>query len=122
MTDFTVKTGEGEAEKSVTVSYDIPENLAAMVHKYGEETVYNFANRAVTQAVQNIARVRLADGNETAAIQTAVSEWVPGVRGVVTRKSPFARAAAVLGALSAEELQALLAKVKAAEKAAKSAG
>ena len=124
MTDFTVKTGSEEAGtlKSVTVQYAIPDTLQDMVAKYGEETVYDFANRAVTQAVQNIARVRLNEDADSDSIQKAVSEWVPGVRGTATRKSPKDRAIAALGSLSAEDLAELLLKVKAAEKAAKNVG
>jgi hypothetical protein len=123
MTDFTVKTGKEDdgTLRTVTVNYSIPESLQEMVGKYGEDTVYEFANRAVTQAVQNIARVRLNEDASEEDCQKAVSEWIPGVRGTANRKTPKERAIAALGSLNAEELAELLLKVKAAEKAAKSA-
>ena len=121
MTDITIKAGKGEEAKSVQVSYDLPTDLAGYVSKYGEEMTADFARRSVTLGIQALVRPLILEGKSTEEIQAHVNNWVPGVRGPRTQKSPLERATAVLGNMSAEELAELLAKVKAAEKAAQRA-
>ena len=118
MTDYTVKTGADADAKSVSFTYDVPTTISSMVEKYGEETAHEFMTRAVDQAVQNVARVLLKEGKSAEDIQKAVNAWIPGVRGPINRKSPLERATNLLGSLSKEELAELVAKVKAAERAA----
>lgn len=113
MSEIQVKTGKGEEATTVSFNYDIPETVSALVEKYGEEQVAALAGRAITLAVQALARQKIAAGQD---VQSAVDAWQPGVRGPVTRKSPLERAEAALSAMSPEDLAALLAKVKAAQK------
>jgi hypothetical protein len=54
----------------------------------------------------------LAAGANIDAIQAGVDAFQPGVRGPVSKKSPFERAHSALGNLSQEELQELLAEYK----------
>lgn len=118
MSEIKVKTGKDETAKVVTVQYDIPESVNGLVDKYGEEQVAALAGRAITLAVQALVRQKIAAGQDEAQAQHAVDNWVPGVRGPVTKKSPFERASAALGQLSKEEIAELMAKLKAAAKAA----
>lgn len=116
MSDIKVKTGSGEEAKVVSVSYNIPETVAGLVEKYGDEQVAALAGRAITLAVQALVRQKIAAGSSAEEAQGAVNAWVPGVRGPVTKKSPLERASAALSGMSPEDLAALLAKVKAAAK------
>lgn len=118
MSDIKVKTGSGDAAVTVTVQYDVPETVADLVKKYGEEQTAALAGRAVTLAVQALVRQKIAAGSTAEEAQHAVDSWVPGVRGAITRKSPFERAQAALSGMSKEELAALLQKVKEAAKGA----
>lgn len=116
MSEIHVKTGKDETARNVVVNYDIPGSTAELVAKYGEEQTHALASRAITLAVQALVRQKAAAGASDEDCQNAVNEWVPGVRGPVTRKSPLERASAALQNMSPEDIQALLAKVKAAAK------
>lgn len=118
MSQISVKTGKDESARTVTVTYDIPENLGGLTAKYGEDVVFNFAERAITLAVQALVRQKAAAGSDDAALQHAVDTWVPGVRSAGTKKSPLEKAQAALAGMSKDDLAALLAKVKEAAKAA----
>lgn len=114
MSEVKVKTGSGDAAKTVVVNYDVPDTIAGLVAKYGDEQTAALAGRAITLAVQALVRQKLAAGNDESTLQATVDAWVPGVRGPVTKKSPLERATAALSGMSPEDLAALLAKVKAA--------
>lgn len=116
MSDINVKTGKGEEAVVVTVQYDVPETVSALVDKYGDEQVAALAGRAITLAVQALVRQKLAAGASVEAAQEAVNSWVPGVRSAITRKSPLERATAALAGMSKEDLAELVAKVKARAK------
>ena len=116
MSELKIKTGREEDARVVTFNYDIPTTLNDMISKYGEGEVTELVGRAITLAVQALARQKAAAGSDDAAIQEAVNAWQPGVRGPVTRKSPLERASAALAGMSKEELAELLAKVKAASR------
>ena len=118
MSEFTVKTGTSEEEKSVSFSYAIPESLSGLVAAYGDGVVFEFAARAVAQAVQNVARVGLKEGASAEAIQKTIDAYVPGVRSAAKRKSDLSRAESLLANLTPDELSLLQAKVAAAKKAA----
>ena len=62
-----------------------------------------------------------AGETDQAALQAIVDNWVPGVRGPVTRQTPLERVTSALGKLDPAALAELLAKVKAAQKAATAA-
>jgi hypothetical protein len=89
------------------------------VQKYGEATVSDLITRALTLGVQALVRVKMGKGTtDSAELQAAVDNWVPGVRGPITRQTPLERAAAALKSLDAAGLAELMAKVKAAQKGA----
>lgn len=121
MSEIKVKSGREEGAAVVTVNYDIPTSTAALVDKYGEETVVDLVTRALTLGVQALVRTQMGkeDGTkDPAKLQELVDGWVPGVRGPITRQTPLERATSAIGKLDPAALAELLAKVKAAQKAA----
>lgn len=116
MSELKIKTGRDADARVVTFNYDIPTTLNDLVGKYGESEVTELASRAITLAVQALARQKAAAGSSDEDIQAAVNAWQPGVRGPVTRKSPLERASAALANMSKEELAELMSKVKAASR------
>lgn len=122
MAEIKVKSGREEGATSVTVNYDIPGTVHDAIAKYGESTVTDLVNRALTLGVQALVRVKMGKGEtDQAALQAAVDNWTPGVRGPVTRQTPLERATSALKSLDAAALAELLAKVKAAQKGAHAA-
>jgi hypothetical protein len=106
------KTKEG---KGVSFEFNLPETLQGLLDKYGEEQVYNLAQRSAVIAVQALARQHIDKNAEE--IEKLANEWQPGVRGPRTSKSPLERAAAALDGMDADAIAALLAKVKEKQKA-----
>jgi hypothetical protein len=119
MSEIKVKSGREEGATTVTVNYDIPGSVSEAISKYGENTVYDLLSRALTLGVQALVRVKMGKGEtDQAALQAAVDNWTPGVRGPVTRQTPLERASSALKGMTPEQLAELLAKVKAQQKAA----
>ena len=111
-----IKVKSKDFPDGITVNYDMPDSIEACIKRYGDETTYNLLTRQLTLGAQAIARNHI--DNETEA-QSAIDNWVPGVRQPGAKKSPLERASSLLGKLSPEELQALVEKARAAKKAAK---
>ena len=121
MSEIKVKSGREEGATTVTVNYDIPATVHDAISKYGENTVTDLVNRALTLGVQALVRVKMGKGEtDQAALQAAVDNWTPGVRGPVTRQTPLQRATSALSQMDPAALAELLAKVKAAQKGAHS--
>ena len=117
MSEIKVKSGREEGAATVTVNYDLPGTVSDAVSKYGESTVLDLITRALVLGVQALVRVKMGKGETDAgALQTAVDNWVPGVRGPITRQTPLERATSALKSLDPAALAELLAKVKAAQK------
>lgn len=95
----------------VEVEFDLPEGQA-LIDKYGVELVTSKAHGALVIDIQAVMRRHIEAGKSAEEIQKAVDEWQPGVRGPVTKQSPFEKALGALGKLSEEEKAALLAKLK----------
>lgn len=122
MSEIKVKSGREEGATTVVVNYDIPTSTQAAVERYGEDTVNDLIGRALTLGVQALVRTKLAAGTtDQAELQKLVDNWQPGVRGPITRQTPLERATSALGKLDPAALAELLAKVKAAQKAAQAA-
>ena len=109
MTEITAK--KKDSEKSVTVNYDLPEDHAGLVAKFGEEAVYGAAVDSFTISIQSLIRRHFDKSQEE--IQAAVDGWVPGVRGPAVKKSPLEKAKAALSAMTPEQRAALLAELSA---------
>lgn len=96
----------------IEVEFDLPEDAEGLVAKYGLDLVADKARGALVIDIQAIMRRHIDNGADAAAIQDAVSQWVPGVRGPVTKQTPFQRASNALGSLSDEEKAELLRKLQ----------
>lgn len=112
MAEIKVKTKEHPTP--VVVNYDLPTDLPGLMEKFGDEVVATYANRGITLAIQALVRTNIDTPKDE--IQKMVDSWVPGTRIRGPQKSPIEKATALLGNMSADDLQALLAKVKAAQK------
>lgn len=124
MAEIKVKTGREEGATSVSVNYELPASTSAAVEKYGEETALDLINRSLTLGVQALVRTQLGKEEgvkDPKKLQEMVDAWVPGVRGPVVRQTPLERASSALKGMDANALAELLAKVKAAQKAAPAA-
>jgi len=111
-----IKAKSKELAEPIIVQFDVPDTLKALVAKYGEETVHELAVAEICRAIRNLTLVNKA--KPLAEIQGFVDGWQPGVRRARTTKTPLERASAALSSMSAEDLAALLEKVKAARKSA----
>ena len=76
MTEITAK--KKDSEKSVKVSYDMPETLDALVEKFGAEAVAGAATDSFTISIQSVIRRNFDKSQEE--IEAAVAAWLPGVR------------------------------------------
>lgn len=106
------KTKEG---KGVAFEFALPETLQGLLDRYGEEQVYNLAQRSAVIAVQALARQHI--DKSASEVEKLANEWQPGVRGPRTTASPLDRAAKALEGMDADAIAALLAKVKEKQKA-----
>ena len=109
-----IKVRSRKDSKEVVVQYDIPETIQALTEKYGEENVVELAQSTIILKIQAAVRMRIHE--DASVLQGIADAWEPGVRQAGVRKSPLERATASLSAMSAEDLAALLEKVKAARK------
>ncbi len=109
MTEITAK--KKDSEKSVKVSYDMPETLDALVEKFGAEAVAGAATDSFTISIQSVIRRNFDKSQEE--IEAAVASWLPGVRQAGVKKSPAEKAKAAFASMSAEERAAFLAELQA---------
>lgn len=109
MTDITAK--KKDSDKAVTVAYDLPETLAGLVEKYGEEAVAGAAADSFVISIQSVIRRNFEKSQEE--IEAAVNSWQPGVRQAGVKKTPAEKAKAAFSAMSAEERAAFLAELQA---------
>ena len=116
MTKVSAKMGKDKDAKSVTVEYDIPEDLKGLRERFGDKVVAAHVNASVTIALQSFLRGQLKADKSPADIQKAVNEWKPGVRA--PGKSAVDKAKDALEKLSPEERSAVLAAIKQQQKAA----
>lgn len=105
--------------KSVTVNYDIPEDLDGLRAKFGDEVVAGRAHGAIVIDLQAFLRRKLepkeGEAEPSAAdIQAAVAEWKPGTRAASgPKKSNAEKIGDLFANLSAEEKAKILASLTA---------
>lgn len=106
----------------IALTYDMPDNLAGLVAKYGEQAVADGAIGSFVIGIQNTARrlmipavdktgKEIRPAQTQAQIQLAVSEWMPDSKATV-RLSPLDRATKALDSMTEEERKSLLAKLQ----------
>lgn len=109
MTAITAK--KKDSENAVTVEYDLPETLAGLVEKFGEDAVAGAATDSFVISLQSVIRRNFDKSQDE--VNEAVNSWVPGQRSAAVKKSPAEKAKAAFSAMSPEERQAFLAELQA---------
>ncbi len=99
-------------DKSVTVNYDMPQDLKGLIAKFGEEVVAGQAEAALVISLQAFMRRHAA--KPQAELQAQVDGWKPETRATTVRKSAEEKINDLVGGLDAEARKALIAKLKAA--------
>lgn len=105
----TINAKKKDSDKVVSIEYDMPENLAGLTEKFGEEAVASAAVDSFTISLQSLMRRHFDKPQEE--IEAAVNGWTPGVRTPGVKKTPLEKAKAALSAMSADERAELLASL-----------
>ena len=111
MTDITAK--KKDSDKAVTVAYDMPDTLAGLLEKFGEDAVASAATDSFVISIQSVIRRNFDKSQEE--IEAAVATWQPGVRQAGVKKTPLEKAKSALAGLSAEARAELLAALTSGE-------
>lgn len=106
--EISAKTKAGA---TVTVNYELPEDLAGLIAKYGEAVVFSNAKSALVIGLQALLRRNIDKPQEE--VQAAVDAYVPGVRASGPRQSTFEKLQNSVGSLSEEEKKELIKRLKA---------
>jgi len=88
--------------------YDFGGNLAEMVKIFGEAVVFSSAKQKIKPRLLDYGRALIESGEKSADVSAKMTAWKPGVAGPRLPKDPKAKAAALIGKLSAEEKADLL--------------
>lgn len=106
----SIKSGD-HAGKSASVQYDFGSTLDEMVEKFGENVVYGVALDQLVIRLQALIR-RLLESEDFSQdkLEKAADDWKPTVGGGV-RKSAAEKVSDLLGKMSPEQRQALLASL-----------
>lgn len=107
--DISFKTKEHP--EPVTVQFDMPEDHAGLVEKFGAEAVGNAARGAFVISLQAFGRRHIEKGAEE--IQSLIAGWNPNERAAAVKQSAFEKATSQISKLSPEEKAELLAKLSA---------
>lgn len=107
----TISATKTGVDRTVTVDYEFPTTLQGLIEKFGEEAVLGAATGQFTINIQALIRRHFDKSQDE--IQELVNAWLPGVRGPVSRATPFEKATSQLGKLSPEEKAELLARLQA---------
>lgn len=108
---ISFKTKEMEAARSI--NYDMPETLADLTAKFGEDAVADAAKGAFVISLQALARRHL--GKTDAEITELAAAWTPGERSPAVKKTAKEKAASAFAAMSAEERAEFLRRAQAGE-------
>jgi hypothetical protein len=107
--EISFKTKEmTEARK---IEYPMPESFAALVEKFGEDSVYEAATGAFIISLQALGRRHIGKSDEE--IQELASNWNPNERSPAVKQTAFEKASGALSKLTPEEKAALIAKLTA---------
>ena len=96
----------------ITVEFTLPETLADLAKKFGEDVVATAAKCSFIISLQAFLRRHLEKGTSLADVQKEVNAWRPDVR-TISKQTAFEKAASTLDKLTPEERKALIAKLQA---------
>lgn len=99
-----VKVRAPKLDRELVFEADIPETLAGLVDKYGEEVVADGATSAIKIGLQGYVRSMMEAGSTDEKILEAVPTWKPGMK-----RDSAASLIAKVGKMSDEEKAALAA-------------
>lgn len=106
--EITAKRTNGP---EIKVEYDFGNNIAAMVQKFGEETVFNHAKGSLVVSLQGWLRAQLDTEKKPGEIKEAAKTWKPGQRK--QGKTAAEKLRDSLAKMSPEDRAALLKELKA---------
>ncbi len=106
--EIKFKTKDTDARQ---INYDMPEDLAGLTAKFGDDSVYKAASGAFVISLQALARRHIEKSD--AEIQALANDYNPSERASAVKLSPLERAQKALGGLSAEDKAELMAQLKA---------
>lgn len=114
MASITARLGKDKDSKSITVEFDLPDDIDGLIQKFGEPSVLSRARAAYVVDLQAFVRGLAREDAEGKTknqkqIQAAVDEWQPGEKK--KGKSPVDKAKDQLDKLSPGERDALLTKM-----------
>lgn len=111
---FKDKETDEVTESTITLDYDFGDTLEAMLSEFGEEAVFLHARADMKVSVQGAIRGFIKAGLDEDQVLEKMTEWeMPS--GAPRSKDPVDKLEKILGKLSAEEREAVLAKVMAAQ-------
>lgn len=106
--EIQFKTKENPEVKKV--QYDMPEDLAGLTAKFGEEAVASAAKGAFVISIQSLLRRHYEKSQDE--LQALANGWNPNERSPAVKQTAFERASSALGKLTPEEKAALLAQLR----------
>jgi hypothetical protein len=106
-------TGEKEA-RATTFTIETPDNLAEAVNQWGEDLVFNIFDAKLTIKIQDAARSMLKGDTPATPdeIQEAMDAWTP-TESSRARLTPEERAERVASGRTADELEQMIAALRA---------
>lgn len=108
-----IKATNPKTNTSATIAYDFGEGVDDAVAKFGADVVFSNFVSASTITAQGAIRRYLGKGLSEEEIAQKMSEWKPGVALTREAGDPMEAAAAKFGAMTPEEQQAYIEKLKA---------
>jgi len=117
--EVSAKVGKAPNQKSAKVNYDVPEKLADLQKRFGDDVIAAHASGSIVISLQALMRRLIEKGKSQADIQAAVTPWKPDTRTAGPKQSAFEKATSSIDKLSDEERKQLLAKLMAKPAAAK---
>jgi len=112
--EITARVGKEEDSPSCTVVYDMGDNLAEAVEKFGEGVVYKRFEQSLTIEIQAIIRRHLGGEKPKTQdeIQALIDEFSPGLQR--SRKTAKEKALDLLEGLSETDREEILKSLAAA--------
>lgn len=99
-----------EHPEAVTVQWELPESLEALVAKYGEESVFENAKANYVIGAQAYGRRHIEKPQDE--LQALFDNYDPTTRSPATKKTAFERATSAVSQMTPEERAELLARLQ----------
>ena len=109
-----IKVRHPKSNKEMTLQWDCPTDLDALVKRFGKEVIANHAIAALRVAVQGIARGAMGGDKAKSPreIQQMITDYKPGIR--VRGKTPQEKISETFSKMSPEQKKELLRRLSAA--------